>query len=150
MGRMHCFICILCFGPNPPPLSPKQLSLLFLPLTSVFSTSFPWRYTIFLICIKNAPSISLSLKALPDHYVLLNHSLLSFPLQNQPPSVHFLHSSPLPYCQSHQRPLPRLPLVSMGPALSPQVPSPHSSQSNLLKYKSDLFNCPLLKSSVVD
>lgn len=80
MGKMHCFRHILCFGPIPIPL-PKQLSLLFLPLTSVFSTSFPWRYTIFLICIKNAPNISLPLKALPDHYVLLNHSLLSSPLK---------------------------------------------------------------------
>lgn len=38
----------------------------------------------------------------------------------------------------------------MGPALSPQVPSPHSSQNNLPKFKSDLFNCPLLKPSIVD
>lgn len=115
MGCMCCFIHILCFGPillpTPDPcLSSKQLSLLFLPLTSVFSTSFPWRYTIFLICIKNAPSISLPLKALPDHYMLLNHSPLSFPLQNQPPSeythLHFLtiKATSILYPDSHWSP----------------------------------------------
>lgn len=76
-------LCAVC-GPNLPLFHQNNY------LTFVLSTAPPCRNSIFLICIKNAPSISLPLKMPPRHQVLLSYGPLSFPLRNQLSLGYFL------------------------------------------------------------
>lgn len=112
-------LCAVC-GPN---LSPLHQNNYF---TSVLSTAPPCRNNIFLICIKNAPNISLPLKVPPRHQVFLNYSPPSFSLCNQLSSGYFPQSSSSKLLASFTQ----TPLVSMCLALSLQIPFPCSSQSD--------------------
>ena len=113
-------LCAVC-GPNLPFFYQNNY------LTSVFLTApGPCRNSILLICIKNAPSISLPLKVPPHHQVLLSYSPLSFLLHNQLFSGYFPQSSSSKSLPSFAQTLTGL----HEPGLTPQIPFPLSSQSD--------------------